>query len=340
MPGLSACRYVDASGRIILQVGVIGRIVVEQRAEHVAEPGHLVGVLPVDHESHAHAQLLSVESRVVIVVDVLAVLFDHRRVERRVGLRDSVVEFQQFSVFVLPEFARVLIPLLGGGVVPPVGAGGGSVRDQEPVDVPGHAFELFVLGDLEHQRRGFRHNLLRALQRHVDLPFHGAGRDDEPVDRVVFVLDGVDQLALYAARGVIRGGVVNGPYLERPVAVCRHSQQGHGYGLLDLFHRFVEQGERKVGREILVQTRIVLVFEIEFVLLRRVVHQPRVGTGGECRDGSGQDGYFENEVFHKSCVIVCNCPLRSAGWASCRSRRRFPRNCLPVSRCPAAIVSC
>ena len=148
------------------------------------------------------------------------------------------------------------------------------------------------------------------------------------------------QRELYAARGVIRGGVVNGPYLERPVAVCRHSQQGHGYGLLDLFHRFVEQGERKVGREILVQTRIVLVFEIEFVLLRRVVHQPRVGTGGECRDGSGQDGYFENEVFHKSCVIVCNCPLRSAGWASCRSRRRFPRNCLPVSRCPAAIVSC
>ena len=86
----AACRYVDASGRIILQVGVIGRIVVEQRAEHVAEPGHLVGVLPVDHEPHAHAQLLSVESRVVIVVDILAVLFDHRRVERRVGLCDAV----------------------------------------------------------------------------------------------------------------------------------------------------------------------------------------------------------------------------------------------------------
>ena len=211
-------------------------------------------------------------------------------------------------------------------MVPPVGAGGDTVGDQDAVNIARNALEFVAFGDLKHQRSRFVLEFFGALHRDLDPALHGPCRDDEFVDRVVFAFDGVVEFACDTARRVVGRRVVDGLHFEGPVMVGDHAQQFHRYGLPELLHRFVQQGERCFGREIAVQT-LGSVAEIEFVLLRGVVHQPRVGAGEKSTRRAQDDEDVEYEfAFHMPrFFIVCNCLPRLPEWASCRSRRRCRR---------------
>ena len=156
------------------------------------------------------------------------------------------------------------------------------------------AFEQVGLDDLEHERGGFRQDLLRALRRDDDLAFDLAGGNDQLAQRVVLAFDGIDQFALHAARDVVRRGVVDRCDLERAVAVGDRAQQFDRDLPLDLLHRLVVDGERDVGGDILVEVERTL-REIELVFLRRVVFQPRIAAGNRSGGDGQQQGRIEKE---------------------------------------------